>query len=156
MSGTKGRDRSHLRLVTTDEASAPQTPVASPSPPDKSYEAWDPNHKPPSSNLVELVRGLVKDAIVRVNTGRSTEERFKFACSTTNKFEWIIITRMGAERITVRSNDEQMDVGKPPTFHRTGKREMANDFVIDVMTHLCRIIGNYQNIKIVHEIDPIA
>lgn len=156
MTGTKGRDRSHLRLVTADEASAPQTPGVSPSQPDKSYEAWDPNHKPPSSNLVELVRGLVKDGIVRVNTGKSTEERFKFACCATSNFEWIIVTRIDANRITVRSNDAQLDIGKPPTFYRTGKREMANDFLIDVMSHLCRIIGNYQNIKIVHEIEPIA
>lgn len=155
MAETKGRDRSHLRLVTGHEAPALQTSDTSANQPDSSYQAWDPNHKPPSSNLVELVRGLIKDSIVRVNTSKSTEERFKFVC-TSGKFEWIIITRTSAERITVRSNDEQMDIGKPPTFYRTGKREQAHDFVIDVMTHLCRFIGNFQNIKIVHELEPIA
>lgn len=150
MSGTKGRDRSHLRLVPDAGLPAPETPSVAA---DSSYQAWDPNRTPPSSKLVTLVRELLKAGIVRVNTGETSEERFKFTCSKTGDFGWIIVTRTAAERITIRSNDEQMDIGKPPSFHRTGKREQAHDFIVDVMAHLCQFIGNYQQIKILHELD---
>lgn len=157
MTKDKGRDRSHLRLVASSDAPASETP-ASPAgdQPAPSYQAWDPNRTPPSSKLVELVRSMIKDGIVRVNTGISSEERFKFVCSKTGNFAWIMVSRIDANRIIVRSNDEQMDIGKPPSFYRTGKREEANDFIINVMAYLCQFIGNYQNIKIVHEVDPIT
>ncbi len=148
--GTKGRDRSHLRLVPATGLPAPQTPSVQPT---AGYSAWDPNRTPPSSKLVEVVRELIANGIVRVNTGKSCEERFKFTCSKTGDFGWIIVTRIDANRIMVRSNDGQMDIGKPPSFHRTGKREQAHDFIIDVMAHLCQFIGNYQQIKILHELD---
>jgi len=157
MTGTKGRDRSHLRLVVTGEAKAENTPAPpATDAPSAGYSAWDPNRTPPSSKLVELVRAMIKDGIVRVNTSKSSEERFKFVCSKSGDFGWIMVTRIDANTITVRSNDEQVDIGKPPSFYRTGKREAANDFIIDVMAHLCQFIGNYHNIKILHEIEPIT
>lgn len=146
----KGRDRSHLRVVPAAGLPAPETPSATPA----SYSSWDPNRTPPSSKLVEIVRELIVSGIVRVNTSKSSEERFKFTCSKTGDFGWIIVTRIDNNRIMVRSNDGQMDIGKPPSFHRTGKREEAHDFNIAIMAHLCQFIGNYQQIKILHEVDP--
>ncbi|QQR55854.1 MAG: hypothetical protein IPG59_12625 [Candidatus Melainabacteria bacterium] len=148
--GTKGRDRSHLRVVPAAGLPAPETTLPQTN---TGYSAWDPNRTPPSSKLVEIVRELIANGIVRVNTGKSREERFKFTCSKTGEFGWIIVTRFDANHIMVRSNDGQMDIGKPPSFHRTGKREQAHGFIIDVMAHLCQFIGNYQQIKISHELD---
>ncbi len=153
VTGTKGRDRSHLRLVPANGLPATESPSE---PPSAGYSAWDPNRTPPSSKLVEIVRELIGNGIVRVNTSKSTEERFKFTCSKTGDFGWIIVTRIDANRIMVRSNDGQMDIGKPPSFHRIGKREETYSFVVDIMAHLCQFIGNYQQIKILHELDLIT
>lgn len=145
---SKDRDRSHLRVVPTTGLPAP----ADNSP--AQTTTFDPDRVPPSSKLVELARDLISAAIVRVNTGKCSEERFKFSCSASDKFGWIIISRIDANRVMIRSNDGQMDIGKPPSFYRTGRREEAHDFLIDVMSHLCTYMGNYVNLKILHEVDP--
>lgn len=145
---SKDRDRSHLRLVGASGLPAPagNSPVQ--------ITTFDPDRVPPSSKLVEIVRDLISAAIVRVNCSKCSEERFQFSCSVSGKFGWIIISRIDANLVMIRSNDGQADIGKPPSFYRTGRREEAHDFLVDVMSHLCSYIGNYVNIKIKHEIEP--
>ncbi len=151
---SKNRDRSHLRLVT---AAPHPDQVGTPVSDGQTQPILHPTQstgKPLSSKIHQLIQEVLTQSMVRVCSSVSSEERVKFTCSQSGAFGWIMIIRADANTVVVRSNDAQMDIGKPFSFYRAGKREEAHGFMVDIMEHLCTYVGHYVNLKIQHEIDP--
>ncbi len=103
------------------------------------------------ARLFNMVYATITSAVERIAVGTSSEERVRFLCSESQKFVWIMISRMGESKLLACTNDRDLSIGHPPSFWHTCLTTERESLITVIVNHLGEALTGFKKIEVLHE-----
>lgn len=103
------------------------------------------------AKIFDLVNATITSAVDRISKNLSSEERVRFFCAKSQRFVWIMVSRLGEKKLLACTNDADMSIGQAPSFWHTNFTTDKESLVIAIVNHLSGALTGFEKLEVLHE-----